>query len=128
MPKSSKTIILIALMTLVSACGPAATAVPPSATVISAAPTTAPPTDTPGLPTATTVPLALTPTLLPPTPTSKTSAQGFLLEGVGFRTPESVLYDPKATCIWWPTSRAILPLGSPFIFQRTSARSQKRDE
>jgi hypothetical protein len=118
MPKSlAKTIILIALMTLVSACGPATTAVPPSATVVSPAPTTVPPTDTLGLPTATTVPftptptpltataipLALTPTPLPPTPTaavpaptSKTSAQGFLLEGVGFRTPESVLYDPKA--------------------------------
>ena len=93
MPKSlAKTIILIALMTLVSACGPAATAVPPSATVVS-----------PALITTTTIPLALTPTPLPttptaavPAPTSKTSAQGFLLEGVGFRTPESVLYDPKA--------------------------------
>lgn len=90
MPKSlAKTIILIALMTLVSACGPAATAIPPSATVVSPAPTTAPPTDTIGLPTATTVPFT-------PTPTSKTGAQGFLLEDVGFRTPESVLYDPKA--------------------------------
>jgi acetyl esterase/lipase len=89
MPKSlTKTIILIALMTLVSACGPAATV---------------PFIPTPTPLTATAIPLALTPTPLPPTPTaavpaptSKTSAQGFLLEGVGFRTPESVLYDPKA--------------------------------
>lgn len=29
-------------------------------------------------------------------PTPETSAQGFLLEGVGFKTPESVLYDPEA--------------------------------
>ena len=53
--------------------------------------------------TATTVPFTPAPTPLPPTPpaaapapTSKASAQGFLPEGVGFRTPESVLYDPKA--------------------------------
>lgn len=104
MPKSpAKAIILIALMALVSACEPAATAIPPSATVVPSAPTTVPPTDTSGLPTATTVPLTPTPAPLPstptaaaPAPTSNTSAQGFLLEGVGFRTPESVLYDPKA--------------------------------
>jgi hypothetical protein len=85
----AKTIILVVLMTLLGACGPAATAVPPSATVVSPAPTAVPPTNTIGLPTATTVPFT-------PAPTSETSAQGFLLEGVGFRTPESVLYDPKA--------------------------------
>ena len=53
----------------------------------------------PAEPTATPMPVADTP--LPPTAiatalTPETGAEGFLLEGVGFETPESVLYDPEA--------------------------------
>jgi CubicO group peptidase (beta-lactamase class C family)/sugar lactone lactonase YvrE len=38
----------------------------------------------------------VTATGVTPAPTPETSAEGFLLEGVGFETPESVLYDPEA--------------------------------
>ena len=41
---SIKTVILITLLTLVSACGPAASPVPPTATTVSAAPTAVSPT------------------------------------------------------------------------------------
>ena len=67
---------------LLSGCGKAE----PMPTIVStalspsAAPTSPPAAETP--PTA--------------TATSETSAQGFLLEGVGFETPESVLHDPEA--------------------------------
>lgn len=59
------------------------------ATETEALPTEAPPTEAPAEP----------PTEAPApteTPEPELSAQGFLLEGVGFSVPESVLYDPEA--------------------------------
>ena len=55
----AKTIILITLITLVSACGPAATPVPPTATLVPAPPTATPPTAA--------LPTAISPTAAPPT-------------------------------------------------------------
>jgi hypothetical protein len=52
------------------------------------------PTATPAPPESTAIPPTATAAV--PTPTPKTSAQGFLLEAVGFETPESVLHDPEA--------------------------------
>ncbi len=67
---------LAMIVVLAVGCGPVAPAVTPM-----------PPTRTPAPPTATAV---------APEPTPATGAPGFLLEGVGFETPESVLYDPEA--------------------------------
>jgi WD40 repeat protein len=111
--------MMIAVL-LITGCGapePTATSVPATATQIALAATNTPlpptatrPTVTPTPPTATATPvpytatplpptatpIPLTDTPVPPTVTPETSAQGFLLEGVGFDTPESVLYDPEA--------------------------------
>jgi acetyl esterase/lipase len=81
-----KTIILI---TLVSACRPVHITAPVSQTDHPASLTVNPAT----------VPASLTvspATATAVTSTPETSYQGFLLEGVGFETPESVLYDPEA--------------------------------
>jgi acetyl esterase/lipase/streptogramin lyase len=62
---------IIILLTLVSACRPVVITAPASPTVKPATATAA-------------------------ESAPETSSQGFLLEGVGFETPESVLYDPEA--------------------------------
>lgn len=82
----AKTMILIVLIALAAGCGPAGPTVTPAPPAVPTA-TPTPPTGTPVPPTA---------TAAAPTPTPESSAQGFLLEGVGFETPESVLYDPEA--------------------------------
>lgn len=84
-------IIAITIFIFLTGCGKTE----PTATSISEAPPTA--TAKPVSPTATTVPP--TPTAPPTaTPTEETPAppKGFMLSGVGFSTPESVLYDPEA--------------------------------
>jgi acetyl esterase/lipase len=100
---------VITVVSLISTCGGAApvteTPVPTQvAGVTQVLETEVPPTDTPA-PTATdTVPAPTVPptaTRAPPAataeaPTPETSVQGFLLQGAGFKTPESVLYDPIA--------------------------------
>ena len=69
---------------------PSATPLPPTEMPTEAAPPTAEPSDTPLPPSPTSEP---SPTA---TPEPTAAATGFLLEGVGFNTPESVLYDPQA--------------------------------
>lgn len=109
MPASIKTTTsMIAVLMLVVGCGgveptstalpPSATPVPPTETPTAATETPAPPaaTEKPFQPTATSVPSTATATLAPTaTPEMATSGPGFLLEGVGLRTPESVLHDPE---------------------------------
>jgi acetyl esterase/lipase len=101
----------IALLSLICACGggmqASGTPDPTQAARVTQVPETdQPPKDTPAPtatgalpvatvpPTATIAPKTITP--VPPTATPETSVEGFLLEGVGFETPESVLYDAKA--------------------------------
>ena len=114
----SRAALVLVAMALVVACGgsePTATPMPPAAPTTVPTDTAPPPTEAPS---ATPLPPTETPTEaapptaepsdtpLPPSPTSEPSptatpeptaaATGFVLEGVGFNTPESVLYDPQA--------------------------------
>ena len=105
------------ILTLLVGCGqaqPTATPAPAvdTPTAVPAAPTNTPlppadtPTTVPAAPTDTPLPPTDTPTAVPAAPTDTPvptdtpepmeAGQRFLLEGVGFRTPESVLYDPEA--------------------------------
>jgi sugar lactone lactonase YvrE len=78
-------VMTIIVLILLASCGNAE----PTATLVSEAPS----------PTATATPVSSTPTATSPaTPAQEPpiAPQGFMLSGVGFSTPESVLYDPEA--------------------------------